>query len=137
MAMKDTFHYTGVKLAGSKVFANADGTTAYTGSAIDLSGFNSALFSVTGVCSTTDAATYTLSLTHSDDVSPYATATGDFIVARPAAVSGAANVQKIAYIGSKRYVKLTVTPSAAATSTNTITVTGHAILQNPGLMPVA
>ena len=137
MAMKDTFHYTGVKLAGSKVFANADGTTAYTGSAIDLSGFNSALFSVTGVYSTTDAATYALSLTHSDDGSTYEAATGDFIVGPSAAISGAANVQKIAYIGSKRYVKLVVTPSAAATSTNTITVTGHAILQNPGLMPVA
>ena len=137
MAMKDTFHYTGVKLAASKAFANADGTTAYTGSAIDLAGYNSALFSVTGVYSDTDAATYTLSLTHSDDNSSYEAATGDFIIAPAAAISGAANVQKIGYIGSKRYVKLVVTPSAAATSTNTITVTGHAILQNPGLMPVA
>lgn len=137
MAMKDTFHYTGVKLAAFKAFANADGTTAYTGSAIDLAGYNSALFSVTGVYSATDAATYTLSLTHSDDNSSYEAATGDFIIAPDAAISGAANVQKIAYIGSKRYVKLVVTPSAAATSTNTITITGHAILQNPGLMPVA
>ena len=137
MAMKDTFNYTGVKLAGAKVFANADSTTAYTGSAVDLSGFNSALFSVTGVYSAVDAATYTLSLTHSDDGSTYTAATGDFIVGPSAVISGAANVQKIAYIGSKRYVKLVVTPSAAATSTNTITVTGHAILQNPGLMPVA
>lgn len=137
MAMKDTFNYTGVKLAGSKVFANADGTTAYTGAAVDLSGFNSALFSVTGVYSAVDAATYTLSLTHSDDGSTYTAATGDFIIGPSAVISGAANVQKIGYIGSKRYVKLVVTPSAAATSTNTITVTGHAILQNPGLMPVA
>ena len=30
-----------------------------------------------------------------------------------------------------------MTPSAAATSTNVITVVGHAILSNPDLMPVA
>ena len=137
MAMKDTFNYTGVKLAAFKVYTISDGPCAYTGYAVDLSGFKSALFSVTGIYSALDAATYTLSLMHSDDGSTYTAATGDFIVGPSAVISGAANVQKIAYIGSKRYVKLIATPSVHVTSPNTITITGHAILQNPGLMPAA
>lgn len=136
MAMKDTYNYTSPALAGSKVFANADGTTAYTGSAIDMLGFNSLVITASAVYSAADAATYTLSLTHSDDNSSYEAATGDYIIGPSAALSGSATVQKIGYVGGRRYVKLVVTPSAAATSTTTVTVTGHAIRQNPGLMPV-
>lgn len=136
MAMKDTYNCTSPALAGSKVFANADGTTAYTGSAIDMLGFNSLVITASAVYSAADAATYTLSLTHSDDNSSYEAATGDYIIGPSAALSGSATVQKIGYVGGRRYVKLVVTPSAAATSTTTVTVTGHAIRQNPGLMPV-
>lgn len=136
MAMKDTYNYTSPALAGSKAFANADGTTAYTGSAIDMLGFNSLVITASAVYSAADAATYTLSLTHSDDNSTYEAATGDYIIGPSAALSGSATVQKIGYVGGRRYVKLVVTPSAAATSTTTVTVTGHAIRQNPGLMPV-
>ena len=136
MAMKDTYNRTSPALAGSKVFANADGTTAYTGAAIDMLGFNSLVITASAVYSAADAATYTLSLTHSDDNSTYEAATGDYIIGPSAALSGSATVQKIGYVGGRRYVKLVVTPSAAATSTTTVTVTGHAIRQNPGLMPV-
>jgi hypothetical protein len=137
MSMKDTYNHTGVRLGAYKAFAAADSTTAYTGSAIDTSGFNSVMFSVSANYSAVDAATYDLSITHSDDGSTYTAATGDFIVGPSAALSGSANVQKIGYIGGRKYVKLVVTPSAAATSTNVITVVGHAILSNPALMPVA
>lgn len=135
MAMKDIYHYTAAKLALFKAFAAADGTTAVTGNAIDLTGFNAALFTVTANYSATDAAEYTLSLKHSDDGTSYTDATGDYIVGPSEKVSGAANVQKIGYIGGRKYVKLVATPSAAATSTNTITFVAHAILQQPEVMP--
>lgn len=137
MSMKDTYNYTGVRLGAFKAFAAADSTTAYTGSAIDTSGFNSVMFSVTANYSAADTATYGLSITHSDNGTDYESATGNFIIGPSAALSGSANVQKIGYIGGRKYVKLVVTPSAAATSTNVITVVGHAILSNPALMPVA
>ena len=137
MSMNDTYNYTGVRLGAYKAFAAADGTTAFTGSAIDTSGFNSVMFSVSANYSAVDAATYALSITHSDDGTTYTAATGDFIIGSSAALSGSANVQKIGYIGGRKYVKLVVTPSAAATSTNVMTIVGHAILSNPALMPVA
>ena len=137
MAMQDTYNYTGARLAAYKAFASADGTTAFTGPAIDTLGFNAVLITATVNYSAVDAATYTLSLTHSDDGTTYTAATGDFILGPSAALSGAATVQKIGYLGGQRYVKLVVTPSVAATSTNVMTVAAHAILQEPALMPAS
>lgn len=137
MAMKDTYSYTGPRLAAFKAFNAAAGTTAFAGTAIDSLGFNSVLFAVTANYSATDAATYTLSVQHSDDNSTFTAADGEFIIGPSAPLSGAANVQKIGYIGARRYVKLVVTPSAAASSTNVVTVSALAILQSPELMPTA
>ena len=136
MAMKDTYNYTGARLAAYKAFAAADSTTAFTGSAVDTQGFNAVLFTVSASYSAADAATYTLSLTHSDDNSTYVAAGSEYVLGPSAALSGSATVQKIGYTGGRRYVKLVVTPSAAATSANVITVVGHAVLQEPALMPV-
>lgn len=138
MAMKDTYSYTGPRLAAFKAFNAAAGTTAFAGSAIDTLGFNSVLFAVAANYSATDTATYTLSVQDSDDNSTFTAVDDDkFIIGPSAPLSGAANVQKIGYIGARRYVKLVVTPSDAATSTNVITVSALAILQSPEIMPTA
>lgn len=137
MAMKDTYSYTGPRLAAFKAFAAADGKTAEAGAAIDTLGFNSALFAVAANYSATDTATYTLSVQDSDDNSTFTAVDEKFIIGPSAPLSGAANVQKIGYIGARRYVKLVVTPSDAATSTNVITVSALAILQSPEIMPTA
>ena len=137
MAMKDTYSYTGPRLAAFKAFNAAAGTTAFAGSAIDTLGFNSVLFAATANYSETDTATYTLSMQDSDDNSTFTAVDDKFIIGPSAPLSGAANVQKIGYTGARRYVKLVVTPSDAATSTNVITVSALAILQSPEIMPTA
>ena len=137
MAMQDTYNYTGPRLAAFKAFNAAAGTTAFAGSAIDTLGFNSVLFAVAANYSATDAAKYTLSLQHSDDNSTFVDAESEYIIGPSDQLSGAANVQKIGYIGARRYVKLVVTPSVAASSTNVVTVSALAILQDPNLMPTA
>lgn len=137
MAMKDTYSYTGPRLAVFNAFAAADGDTAEAGSAIDTLGFNSVLFVATADYSATDTAKYVLSMQDSDDNSTFTAVDDKFIIGPSAPLSGAANVQKIGYIGARRYVKLVVTPSAAATSTNVITVSALAILQSPEIMPTA
>lgn len=138
MAMKDTYNYTGVRAAFYKAFDADAGATAVKSAALDTLGFNSVLFAVTATYSATDTATYKLSLEHSDDNSTYTAVTNDdFLIGPSEDLAGAATTQKLGYIGGRRYLKLVVTPSAAATSTNVITVVGHAILQDPAHMPTA
>lgn len=137
MAMQDTYNYTGPRLAAFKAFDAAAGTTAFAGSAVDTLGFNAVTFVASANYSATDTAEYTLSLQHSDDNSTFVAAEDDFIIGPSDTLSGAAPVQKIGYIGARRYVKLVVTPSAAASSTNVVTVSAIAVLQDPNLMPTA
>lgn len=134
MAMKDIFPTTDARLALSKAFASGDGTKAVEGNVIDIYGFNSVLFVVSGEYAATDTAEIVLSVMHSDDNVDFVAAEGDYIVGPSAAISGEAPVQKVGYVGARRYVKLVATPSAAAGTT--IKVTAHAILQSPALSPV-
>lgn len=134
MAMKDIFATTDARLAFSKAFASSDGTTATEGNVVDIAGFNAALFTVTAEYAATDTAQIVLSVKHSDDNVTFEDAEGDYIIGPSAALSGEAPVQKVGYIGARRYVKLVATPSAAAGTT--ITVVGHAILQRPAVSPV-
>lgn len=134
MAMKDIFPTTDARLALSKAFASSDGTTAAEGNVIDILGFNAVLFVVTGEYAATDAAEITLSVMHSDDNVDFTAAEDDYIVGPSANVSGDAPVQKIGYVGARRYVQLVATPSAAAGTT--INVVSHAILQRPAVAPV-
>lgn|SRR5574344_143085 len=137
MAMKDINFGSGVKLAGFKSFAAADGTTAFTGPAVDTLGFNAVLLTVSATYSATDVAKYTLTVQESDDNSTYTDAPAGVLIGPAGQLSGSDTVQKIGYVGERRYVKLVVTPSATASSTNTITVVAHAVLQSPYVAPVA
>lgn len=138
MAMKDIYHFTSPAVAFRKSFATTDTDAAVKGSAIDTLGFNSLMFVVTCYGSADDTTKYALSIEHSDDGTDYTEAvsevSGEFLLGPSDSVSGAANIQKIGYLGARRYVKLVVTPSAAPTEANT--VVGLAIRQNPCVMPV-
>lgn len=137
MAMKDIYHFTSPAVAIRKAFATTDTATAVKGNAIDTLGFDSLMFVVTS-SSADDTTTYALSIEHSDDGTDYTDASsevyGEFLLGPSDPVSGAANIQKIGYLGARRYVKLVVTPSAAPTEANT--VVGLAIRQNPCVTPV-
>lgn len=135
MAMKDIFNTTDVRLAFSDNIAAADSTTALAGNVIDIAGFNAVLFSVTAEYSADSTVTLKLSVLHSDDNSTFTAAEDDHII-YGADISKTANVGKIGYIGSRRYVKLVVKASEAFASTVTADTKGHAILQRPAVAPV-
>ena len=135
MAMRDIYPTTGVKSALYKAFTSGDSTTPEKGNALDIRGFNSVLFAVTANFSETDTAAFKLSVEHCDDNSSFEEATGEYIVGPSGELSEDMPVQKIGYVGARRYVKLVVTPTTAA-STATVTVAGHAILQRPEVAPV-
>lgn len=130
--MKDTFHDTKVVQA----IAPAVKTANENGAAIDLYGFDSALFVInTGAIA--GSGDFGLKLQEADT-----TASADFADVAPADVLGslpatlaATSAYRLGYIGSKRkrYVRV-VTTKASGTS---IVVGVTAVLGHPHLAPVA
>ena len=115
MAMKDLAHSLHIDKLTS-------------GTAFDIQGFNSVTIVVTGDGATGET---TIGISHSDDNSTF-TDVGelDTTSAIPK-VTNAAPVQKVGYIGAKRYVKVTLSGDGSATAT------AQAILGRPDLMPTA
>jgi len=94
--------------------ARVNGTLNGTG--VDLRGYDSAML-VVSFGAYTDG-THTPSLQHSDDNSSFATVTAAELTAAFTAVSsagGANSVQRVGYLGSKRYVRAVLTVTGATT----------------------
>lgn len=135
MAMKDIAFASAAKIAGVKAFNAAAGTTAFEGNVIDVKGHNAVLFVMSAAYSATDAAEYTVAVKESDDNVTFTDVPASCLIG-DTKLTGAENVGRLSYVGEHRYVKLIVTPSAAAASTNVITFTAHAVLQCPYVAPV-
>jgi hypothetical protein len=136
--MKDLHNNIDVKRAISPVSV-AD-TTAQVSQIIDRAGYNSLEF-VIGIGSVADAdATFAVLVEDGDDSSlTDAAAVADADLLGTEALAGFQfdddnECRKIGYVGSKRYVRLTITPSANASAA---LITALAILGHPQLTPTA
>jgi hypothetical protein len=114
--------------------------TAQVSAIIDTAGFNSVTLGIqTGTLSDADA-TFTVLVEHGDasNLSDNAAVADDYLIGTEAGASFTfANdnvTRKIGYVGSKRYVRMTVTP---ANNTGNLFLAGIAILGDPALAPVA
>lgn len=109
-------------------------TTAVNGSIIDLSGYNAAEFVI--VAGTVTDGTHAVTLTEgnaSDLSDGSAVAAGDILGSLPSFTSTDSSVTKrVGYVGNKRYVRLTLTPTGATTGGlfGAVALRGHA-LSNP------
>lgn len=120
-------------------------TTAQVGQVIDIQGYDSATFIIlTGSIADADA-TFTVLLEESDaSGSGFAAVADGHMLSQTsgtAAETAAAfqfdddnEVRKLAYVGSKRYLRLTITPVGNASAA---LIAATAILGNPGLAPVS
>ena len=135
MAMKDMFSYIGAREALRKQFASGDSTTPEEGTAIDTIGFNSVTFIISGKVSADEDPVMNFTLKHSDDDSLYEDVPEDqMMISAP--LSYEAPIQKVGYIGGRRYVKLVAAMSSALSSA-TIDATAIAVMQRPAVAPVA
>lgn len=112
--------------------------TAQVSSIIDMLGYNSCTMVLnTGTLSDTDA-TFAVTLEHGDasDLSDTAVPSATDLIGSAALASfdfAADNAcRKVGYIGSKRYVRVTVTPS---NNTGNLFLAGIAVLGNPKVAP--
>lgn len=135
MAMKDMFSYMGAREVLRKQFASGDSTTPEESTELDTLGFNSVTFVIAGKVSADEDPVMNFTLKHSDDNVDYVDVPEDqMMVSAP--LSYEAPVQKVGYIGGRRYVKLVATMSAAL-STATIDTTAVAVMLRPAIAPVA
>lgn len=135
MAMKDMFSYMGAREVMRKQFAASDATTPAESTGLDTLGFNSVTFVVAGKVSADEDPVMKFTLKHSDDNVDYVDVPEDqMMVSAP--LSYEAPVQKVGYIGGRRYVKLVATMSSAL-STATIDTTAVAVMLRPAIAPVA
>ncbi len=117
MAMRDLYNHLKVTTGTAAISGNA-GTTAETTATIDMQGYNSLLFTIDlGVISDADA-TFAVTMSESDDSGmsgSNAVAAADLIGTYAGAgfqYNSDGTTRKIGYKGSKRYVTLTITPTA-------------------------
>lgn len=135
MAMKDMFSYMGAREVLRKQFASGDSTTPEESTELDTLGFNSVTFVIAGKVSADEDPVMNFTLKHSDDNVDYEDVPEDqMMVSAP--LSYEAPVQKVGYIGGRRYVKL-VAAMSAALSTATIDTTAVAVMLRPAIAPVA
>ena len=135
MAMKDMFSYMGAREVLRKQFASGDSTTPEESTELDTLGFNSVTFVIAGKVSADEDPVMNFTLKHSDDNVDYVDVPEDqMMVSAP--LSYEAPVQKVGYIGGRRYVKL-VAAMSAALSTATIDTTAVAVMLRPAIAPVA
>lgn len=135
MAMKDMFSYMGAREVLRKQFASGDSTTPEESTELDTLGFNSVTFVIAGKVSADEDPVMNFTLKHSDDNVDYEDVPEDqMIVSAP--LSYEAPIQKVGYIGGRRYVKLVATMSAALSSA-TIDTTAVAVMLRPAIAPVA
>lgn len=133
MASRDIVHNVGVVQAIAPAAADS-GNTAIVGAIVDTAGFESVALVLNIGALGTDAATFATTLEHGDDpalADTSAPATTDLVGSlSDVAFTGTDDnkTKKIGYIGSKRYLRMTVTPSgnAAAAYISAVAVLGHA-----------
>ena len=136
--MKDLHNNIAVKRAVSPI--SQSGNAAMVGAIIDRQGFNSLEYLITLGTITTAGTAYTALLEESDaaDLSgSNAVADADLLGTEALAsfVDSEVNTtKKLGYIGSKRYTRLTMTPSG---NTGASTMAAVAVLGNPALAPTA
>ncbi len=132
--MRDLVHNIGTDTALAPQVIT---TSAVNGAIIDLLGFNSVAFAVTAG-TITDGTSYTASLTEGDaaDLSGgNAVAVADVLGTLPVFAATDDNLtRRCGYVGTKRYVRLTLTP-AGATSGGTFSAV--AIKGHPASAPVS
>lgn len=135
MAMKDMFSYMGAREVLRKQFASGDSTTPEESTELDTLGFNSVTFVIAGKVSEDEDPVMNFTLKHSDDNVDYEDVPEDqMMVSAP--LSYEAPIQKVGYIGGRRYVKL-VAAMSAALSAATIDTTAVAVMLRPAIAPVA
>lgn len=130
--MKDLANHIEVRRAISPVAATTD-NTAYVSQIISLAGFNSLMFAIAlGAIADADA-TFTVLVEHGDQANlSDAAAVPDSQLTGTEAAAGFKfdddnKVRKIGYVGSKAYVRLTVTP---ANNTGNVFLSAIAILSD-------
>lgn len=135
MSMKDSFTYIGAREVMRKQFASGDSTTPNESESIDTFGFNAVTIVVAGKVSADEDPVMNFTLKHSDnDVDFENVPENQMMVSAP--LSYEAPIQKIGYVGGRRYIKLVAAMSAALTSA-TIDVVGIAVMERPDIAPVA
>lgn len=135
MAMKDMFSYMGAREVLRKQFTSSESTTPEESTELDTLGFNSVTFVIAGKVSADEDPVMNFTLKHSDDNVDYEDVPEDqMMVSAP--LSYEAPVQKVGYIGGRRYVKLVAAMSEALSSA-TIDATAVAVMLRPTIAPVA
>ena len=138
MENNDLHNNLGVKKVISPI--SQAGNTAMVGSIIDHKGFSAAEYAITLGTVTTGGTAYTALLEESDASNMAAAntvAAADLIgtAALASFIDSEVNTtKKLGYIGSKRYTRLTMTPSG---NTGASTMAAIVILGNARQMPVA
>lgn len=135
--MRDT--YNNLKVQPVINPKSENGTTALEGAVIDRAGYESVLFVIQSGVLDNDA-TFTTLLEESDnsDMSGGNAVSDDDLLGTEALASFAGTddnkAKKLGYIGTKRYLKLTVTPATndSASFLSACAVLGHAQLQKVG-----
>lgn len=130
--MRDLANHIEVRRAISPVAATTD-NTPYVSQIIDLAGFSSLVFALLiGALADADA-TFTVLVEHGDEANlSDAVAAPDTSLTGTEAAAGFTfaddnKVRKIGYVGSKRYVRLTVTP---ANNTGNVFLAAVAVLSD-------
>ena len=135
--MRDLMNEIDIKRAISPV--SVSDNTAQTSQAVDLQGFDSCTF-VIAIGSVADAdATFAVEVQECDTSGGTYTAVADKDLVGTEALAGFQfdddnECRKIGYVGSKRYVKLVITPSANASAA---LLSAVAVLGHPNIAPTA
>lgn len=88
-------------------------TASANGTGVDLQGYDGALVVITA--DTITDGTHTPAVQESDDNSTFTAAASTDLVGTALVAITAASVQKIAYVGAKRYIRVAVTVAGATT----------------------
>lgn len=136
--MRDQLSHLHVLTAIAPIAARTD-NTAIASAIIDRRGYESLTFAILVGTNTDANATFAVTMEHGDDSGlsdTAAVATAD--VAGTLALAGYtfaddAETRKVGYVGAKRYVRLTVTPSG--NDSGNIFIAAAAVLGHPALAP--
>jgi hypothetical protein len=141
MASRDQMNNLHVQALIPPTTAITNANTATVSSIIDTAGYEAVTLALVFGALTDANATFAVSLEHGDDAAladTAAPASTDIVGSTTLAAATFADdneTRKIGYVGSKRYVRLTVTPSG--NDAGAYQVAGVAILGRPRNMPTA
>lgn len=139
--MRDLANNLAFKRAISPAAARTD-NTAIVSEIVDLAGFSSAVFAILIGANTDANATFAVLVEHGDQSNlsdaaavPDAQLTGTEAAAGFTAADDDNETRKIGYVGSKRYIRLTITPSG--NDSGNIFVAAIAVLSGARFAPAA